>query len=1117
MFYGMKSWLPSILCFKSIYSFWLSIFYLITSGSLILATHNIFGQTSSQVLILNQKALLFKNRIEYDSAIVYYVKLNEILAQSGDIKDEILNKLNVCEIYILQREFSMAQAGLDEVAKKIYERFSENIDLKCSLYEIKGSYLLATGVTDSAKYYLEQSIGLRTAKYGAKDTSLHFACNKLGNLYLATADYDLAFNYHQKALDLSLKKRNPANFLSASSYQNLGIAAHFKGDYKLAEFCYIKSMHLKEELFVKDEPALAKIYINLGKYYMDMSKYDQALDYYEKAEQLLITRYNRDDLLFAHVYLNKGNIYTLKGDYEKAISYLFKAYSIAEKNLGSGHQDLIIFLMDIGYVYEKKGELKRAIDFYTQSTSIIDNPLIIKAYRNLGNIYKTLNEPDSADKYYNLSIEYAKEIFSGNSYDLALCYQYYGEFLAKSKYNAESEWYYSKAADIFTQLFGKKNKDLSKIYFLQSEFFLAKTDYNMALIKIQEALTALLPGFDESNPKINPNNDDIFLDLYLPNTLSLKSKVLYLQYLQNKDIKELNLSKETIDLTLAVIEEIRKTYNEEESQFILNKDARAVIDLGVTVTYSLFKETADKKYLSDAFYFIEKGHAIILLSALRGLEAQSDNDIPKNVLDLENMLSRELANYNSFLYLERQKKIPDAGKLQLWSDKIFSLRFSYDSLLTSYKKIYPDYFRLKYDFTTISADSALKILPADQAILEYHLTDSLAFGFALSDGILSAKLLSDKSSLIFKLDSLRHFFIRNEYFNPGQQEFNTIAGISSELYNILISPFEKAIHGKRLIIIPDGELGYLSFDMLLKEKPIDKSQVYNNLAWLIRSNPISYSSSSTIHFEQSVQHQQNVSGKLIAFAPSYDYSGNTRNAGNIDSVMLELPPIKGAKEEINSIPGLFHTKKIFDRKATETYFKEHAGKFSILHLAMHTIIDDQNPLYSKLVFSSSERGSKDDGYLNTYELFSLHLPGQLAVLSACNTGSGKLERGEGIISLARGFFYAGIPSVVMTLWEIEDHSSADLMAKFYENLKLGLPKDIALQQAKIGYLAGAGKLQSHPYFWAGYVSIGKNDPIQNTAGWGPKYLVLIIACILLFIIIINLFINRRVYFNKKRH
>jgi CHAT domain-containing protein len=233
--------------------------------------------------------------------------------------------------------------------------------------------------------------------------------------------------------------------------------------------------------------------------------------------------------------------------------------------------------------------------------------------------------------------------------------------------------------------------------------------------------------------------------------------------------------------------------------------------------------------------------------------------------------------------------------------------------------------------------------------------------------------------------------------------------------------------------------------------------------------------------------------------------------------LLKLSPIKGTKQEINAISSLFDTKKLFDEKATEAYFKKHAGEYNILHLAMHTIIDNQNPLYSKLVFTSPPPGSTEDGYLNTYELFGLHLPGQLAVLSACNTGSGKLEKGEGIISLARGFFYAGIPSVVMTLWEIEDHSSADLMARFYENLKLGLPNDIALQRAKISYLASAGKLQSHPYFWAGYVSIGNTDPVYYTSTRSPWLIVFMIGGIILFVLILYFFINRRVYFHKKRY
>lgn len=1100
----------------SIQPFRLTIIYLLLLSGLFLSSHGSFSQALPGQNIFQQKAILFKNRVEYDSAVYYFKKSAEIYSREGDKKAVLRTKINIYDIYILQRDYAAALEGLRDAANELAIGFDGDVDLKADLLQVKGSYLLATGESDSARFYLDLSIKIRTAKYGPNDTLLHYANNKLGNLYLSRSDFNSAYNYHETALDLSLDKQNPINFLTASSYQNLGIAAHMKGDFSKAEECYTKSLQLKEKLFDYDDPALAKIYGNLGKFYTDLSQYNMALEYYDKSEKLLMSRYDRDNILFAYVYWNKGNVYTHKGDYIKATSYLSKAHSILEINLGIYNQDVLNVSLDLGFAYDKKGDTQLAIDFYNKAAKNKENSGIIKIFRNLGNIYQRQNELDSAEKYYLLSIEYAKKIFSGNSFDLALCYQYYGYLLAKQGRGKNSLWYYFKASDIFIQLFGRKNKDLSKIFLLQSEFYTSKNEYDSALNKIQAALITLLPEFEETDIKINPSFEDIILDLYLFEALILKAKTLELRYHKTNSIQDLYLILNTINLTLDLLEEMRKTYNE-EIQIVLNNDARTIIDLGVTVTYKLFLETGDEKYLSQAFHFSEKGQAIILLSALRGLEAQASTSIPENAQNLEKSLSKELATYNNLLYQEKQKNIPDEAKLQLWSDAIFHLRITHDSLLNSYKKYYPEYFRLKYDYSTISADSALMRLPEDQAIIEYYMTDSIVVAFLLTDRKLSVKILGEKNILTGMLDSLQQNFTSNEYFNAGQKEFEDITTISAGLYEILIRPFESAIAGKRLIIIPDGELGYLSFDLLLKEKPPGQSQAYNDLPWLIKSNPISYSSSATIHFEQTKRSERKISANLLAFAPSYNYENTERSAGVIDSVMLNLTPIAGTREEINSISGLFRTKKVFDDKATETYFKEHAGEYGILHLAMHTIIDNQNPMYSKLVFTSGGSGSQDDGYLNTYELFSLHLPGQLAVLSACNTGGGKLERGEGIISLARGFFYAGIPSVVMTLWEIEDHSSADLMAIFYENLKKGFPSDIALQRAKIAYMEKAGKLQSHPYFWAGYMVIGKTDSIVLTPAMKTFHLILLGSAFLVLIILIYLFINRRVFFGKNRH
>lgn len=1040
-------------------------------------TTMIYCQPLGQLNDLVNKAESYKSRVIYDSALLFLYKADSLLTYENNLKGKIKISLNICDINILERNYALAFFHLNQADSMIKSGFYGDTALKADYLQIRGSYFLATGQQDSSKSCLYRSIRLRQSLNGPQDTLLHYAFNKLGNLFLAHSLYDSAYICHWSALDLALLKSNPVNYLSASSYQNLGIAAHLKGDFNMAESCYTKSLKFKEKLFPENDAALAKIYGNLGKFYADLSKYNLALEYFDKAEKLLSLRYNRDDLQFAFLYWNKGNIYTHQGDFIKSTSYLLKTYSIFKENLENDNPDVLKLLLDIGFAYDKIGDNESAIEFYTQATKNQENAIIIKAYRNLGNIYNSMNNPDSANKYYLLSIENANHFYSSNSYDLALCYQYYGEFLSDEEKNEDAFRYINKASSIFKELFGRKNKDLSATLLLQGEYFLKLRKFDIALEKAQSALISLLPEFEILDPQINPSKTSLVQEFYVINALNLKAKVLQLRYLESKSAEDLKLSLNTISLSEYVIGEIRKSYNEEESQIILNNFARLVIDMGVDVSYRLYEVTGDPEYLKEAFKYSEKGHAIILLSALRGLQAQSTFVLPEGLTKVENGISSELGMYSNFLYEERQKTIPDEKKLALWNDKIFSLRYSMDSLLNIYKERYPEYFRLKFDYSVISSDSALNRLTSNQAILEYYLTDSTIFSFILTDGILEGKKINEIPLLKGKLDSLQNALTPQDFFNPGQGDLKTFASLSHELYGILIKSFENKILNKRLIIIPDGELGYLSFDILLSGEPEILTNSYSDLPWLLDSNPISYSSSATIFFERVQQSDPDISANLLAFAPSYDQPSDHRSLTAGDSLRFNLNPINGTKEEISSISRLFSTRKLFDNRATESNFKKMAGNYGILHLAMHTVIDNQNPLYSKLIFSAPDNQASDDGYLNTYELFDLKLHGQLAVLSACNTGGGKLERGEGIISLARGFFYAGIPSVVMTLWEIEDHSSADLMALFYKNLKDGMPNDIALQQAKISYMKGAGALHAHPYFWAGYVNIGKTDPV----------------------------------------
>jgi len=193
-------------------------------------------------------------------------------------------------------------------------------------------------------------------------------------------------------------------------------------------------------------------------------------------------------------------------------------------------------------------------------------------------------------------------------------------------------------------------------------------------------------------------------------------------------------------------------------------------------------------------------------------------------------------------------------------------------------------------------------------------------------------------------------------------------------------------------------------------------------------------------------------------------------------------------------------------EARESVFKNQAGKFDIIHLAMHTLLNDKDPMRSTLIFSP-ESDTLNDGYLKTFEIYGLPLRANMVVLSSCNTGSGFLSTGEGILSLARGFIYSGSKSVVMSMWEIEDRSGTEIVKMFYRNLKRGYSKSESLRRARISYLKNSDQLRSHPYFWSALVVYGNNSSLYFS-----RYLIIVLVAI-----IIILSVSITIYFRKRRY
>jgi CHAT domain-containing protein len=223
-------------------------------------------------------------------------------------------------------------------------------------------------------------------------------------------------------------------------------------------------------------------------------------------------------------------------------------------------------------------------------------------------------------------------------------------------------------------------------------------------------------------------------------------------------------------------------------------------------------------------------------------------------------------------------------------------------------------------------------------------------------------------------------------------------------------------------------------------------------------------------FDKAVRKEGNGPLKPFAgFAPAFT---GPAPAGVRSCDNTALPALTCNQEEVSEIRAIFDGEAFLHRHSLKEQFLKNASHYRILHLATHACLDDRDPMMHRIFFS--------DGSVTASELYHLPLRADLVVLSACNSGMGKLAKGEGFMSLSRAFAHAGVPSMVISLWSVEDCSTSTLMKYFYQHLKSGLSKDEALRQAKLQYLNDSGNLESNPFYWAGFVHMG--DPIALEAG-----------------------------------
>ena len=864
---------------------------------------------------------------------------------------------------------------------------------------------------------------------------------------------------------------------TAEEYNRLGRSAAAKGNFDDARMYFLKA--------VTSDSSFAPAYNNLGIFFRLQGKYDESLDYFNQAEKLYLSSSNSEELYIASVYNNKGIVFKDKGDYFQALRYYNNALNIFLSS-PSGMKSAAQVYNNIGIIYLIQSEFGRALEMFLKSIEIKEDyepEDLSVAFANCAMAYAGLNEYSLAEEYTTKSIDNKIKYFGERNYKLGESYLNLAQLKILQGKDESGLEYFEKAIQLYDEVLGPLSTFHSGVYQPKGSYYLDKGQYRKALEMFQLSIISLVENFKDTSIFENPEKDNLLMQTMLLSALSFKAEALSRIYFQggNKDRRWLIESMEVYDILAYMIEKMRGGYLDEESKLFITQNARDSYNAALIVSNELYTHTGENEYKMTAFVMAEKGKAAVLSSAVLDLQNKQVYGIPEKLQRFEKNILIEADFYDKKLYEERQKREPDTGKIIRWQSKALELSRQYDSLMTFLQDEYPDYYELKYDNKIASVEEIQSQIARNEAIIEFTMTDTLLYMFVITRNDFDI-FPKNIDSLFYKsLDNVISKLKDNRFGNIGIEEYNDLNGNLHNLYVLLFSDVEPVIKNKRLIIIPDNQLGYLPFEVLLTAEPAPGEFDFKNLPYLLRSHPVSYSYSANMLIQQK-KIEKGKRLNLLAFAPTYENVSVIDTGKFIASrnYKYDLVPLRFVKEETSGISSIIKGKVYQDYEATEEAFWKEASQYDVLHFAMHTLINDDNPMYSQLVFTlNNDTAENKDGLLNTYEIYNADLKARLAVLSACNTGSGKLQKGEGIMSLARGFFYAGVPGIVMTLWAVEDQSGSELMKLFYQHLSDGYEIDIALQKAKLEYLATADMLTAHPYLWSGYVNIGYNGSLYQ--------------------------------------
>ncbi|WP_158597019.1 CHAT domain-containing tetratricopeptide repeat protein [Aquimarina sp. BL5] len=1020
----------------------------------------------------------YKKAKAWEKVASCYNKISENQWRSHKIEKSLQNAKKALEIsdkYLIQENQEKANA----------------FDNMANYYENIPDY-------DQALVLYKKALKIRQKLFSEIHLDIAKSYNNIGVFHYQTGDYTKSIHDYEKALAINVKILGLNHPKTGDMYNNIGAAYTQLGRSQKAIEYYKKNLTIKTKTLGKDHLYVGYTYGNLAATYRSLNNISNAIDYGQKALLIFIKHNHLQNLVL--VYRGLGSSYSANGEYYKALTYFKKSLHIEHQLYGENSLHAGDTYQNVGSMFFGMGSNEKALDYYkralqTYEASLTKNHRKVGGmYVNIGNVYVRKKKYEIALKYYKDALKIFNTIVEQDKTFIASVYSDVGAVSLEKMEYKDALKYYQKALQILCIEYGKEHiltgafyNDIATVYHKQQK-------YDMAISFFDKAFIANSRNNTSSN--VNPFNVNEYQDVHLfLQTLEGKAKTLLSKFKDNNNKQDLTKSIAIYKQADLVINTIRQSYQNYQDKVSFAKQAKEIYTDAINTLLIEYKETKEESLLARVFYYLERNKSNILKELLNDSHAKNYTGLPDELLTTEKIIRTNRAFYISQILKEESKKSIDTLKIKEYENELFNINRRRDSLNQSLEKNYPKYFKLKYNNDIVKTSDIQKQLDDKTTLLEFFTGDSITYAFTISKNEIAVQELATP-----KLTKQVEQF-RESITSKNIQEFKKQSHL---LYNALVTPIKEQLKGDKLIIVPDGSLWHLNFELLLTQN--DVSENPGELSYLLKDYAINYANSANLLFNpfKKVTSKDKKEG-CLAF--SFSDSTNIVNSKNMSLATLRdaADDLPGTRKEIRAIADIIDGQYYFGTAANEANFKKKANQYKIVHLALHGEVDNERPENSKLFFTKS-KDTIEDNLLYAHELFALDIPSELTVLSACNTGTGKIAKGEGIMSLGNAFQYAGTKSLLLSSWEVPDNTAPELMQYFYTNLKAGMNKGRALQQAKLQYLKTADRYRKAPFYWGGFYLVGDSAPIQFST---INYWYWILGFGALGILLLGLFLYKR--------